>query len=100
LNSTELVPDRRQLIQQSERDTQGIDAKVVSYDPDSRVATVVCHHRIVYDKTSAVEYRHDGHEWIKEEDGASDQQVDDRRCTAPIARDVRLRDEHEWLHLL
>jgi hypothetical protein len=34
------VPDRRQLIQQTERDTQGIDAKVVSYDPDSRVATV------------------------------------------------------------
>jgi hypothetical protein len=57
------VPQRRALLDQVARDTQGVHAEILSFDSSNRVATVRYHHRIVYGKTSAAQYRFDGRNW-------------------------------------
>ncbi len=64
------VPQKRALLAQVERDTQGVDPKILNFDSTNRVATVQYHHRIVYGKMSAVRYQFDGTEWERIE-GAS-----------------------------
>lgn len=57
------VPQRRALLDQVARDTQGLDVEIMTFDPSTQVATVRYHHRIIYGKTSAAQYRFDGRSW-------------------------------------
>ena len=57
------VPQKRALLDQVARDTQGVDAEILSFDFSNQLATVRYHHRIVYGKTSAAQYRFDGRNW-------------------------------------
>ena len=57
------VPQKRALLDQVARDTQGVDAEILTFDSSNQVATVRYHHRIVYGKTSAAQYRFDGRKW-------------------------------------
>jgi hypothetical protein len=57
------VPQKRALLDQVTRDTQGVDAELLTFDSSNQVATVRYHHRIVYGKTSAAQYRFDSRNW-------------------------------------
>lgn len=57
------VPQKRELLNQAEREMKGVDAEILTYDSTNQVATVRYHHWIVYGKMSAVRYRFDGNQW-------------------------------------
>ena len=72
------VPQKRALLDQVARDTQGLDVEIMTFDPSTQAATVRYHHRIIYGKTSAAHYRFDGRSWgmIPESSAPASQAID------------------------